>query len=137
MALISTPGLIGRVGDLSEPNVEGDLRNGGKWEVGQKVWSWTRMQFGVNGEITDLETKTKDDTPYERFRKITPRSALFFDRPGLPKGNGLANLWNGEAKFNFIVYGQRGRQYCSASFHVWVSMVNGKAFLREVGGGHY
>jgi hypothetical protein len=137
IAFIRTPGRIGRVGDLTDPDVKGDLRNGGKWEVGQKIWSWTRFQFGENGEITDFETKTKDDTPYERFRKITPRSALFFDRPGLPKDNGLANLWNGEAKFNLIVYGQRGRQYCSVSFHIWVSMVNGKAFLREVGGGHY
>jgi len=136
-AEIHTPGRIGQVGDLTHGKVKGNLYNGGKWEVGQKIWSWTRMQFGEDGEMIDYEDKTHDDSPLPDHRLISRTTALFFDRPGLPKSNSLANLRNGEAKFNIMVYAQRGRHYCSASFHIWVSVVNGKPFLREVGGGLY
>ena len=136
-AEIDTPGRIGQVGDLSDANVNGALNNGGQWEVGQKTWEWQRLQFGRGGPVYEGEIKTKDDSPYPDQRIVEGKKALFFDRPGMQKTLNGTPLINGVAKFNIIVYAQNGTQYCSASFHLTVSVVDGKPVLNEVGGGLY
>ena len=70
-------------------------------------------------------------------RTISRTTASWHDTPGLPKDKVIANIWNGEAKHNIIVYAVRGRNYLSVSFHVRVVVENGRPRFAEAGEGHY
>lgn len=132
---VSVKSGIGQIGDGTDPSIEGNLNNGGKAQVGQQAFEWSRHEFD-NGLITQGSIETHDDSPLKSRRSVAKdaRSVWWHDTPGVSNMRGIVN---GEAKFNMIVYAQNGRNYCAVYFHVRVVVTNRTPTLAEFGPGHY
>jgi hypothetical protein len=132
-------GGIGKVGDGSEDEVvQGNLPGGGKWQVGQMVAASVYESFTTNILPPETRyTRTKDDSPTRSNREIQGNSFSWHDTPGFMRRLGRADLEFGEAKYNFIVYAQRGRSRCEIRFHVRETFSGGKISRWSVGRGLY
>lgn len=129
---------IGQVGDPSASpqelaDIKGDLKNGGKWRIGQ--WkhpiavkgSWadgTKEEISADAPLG----QTTDDSPRPYSRNVKGRNFWWKDAPGLNAFKDAA-LVSGYQSTNFVLYAvhlENPNKVCQIRFHMENTFSNGK-----------
>ncbi len=136
---------IGRIGDpnadpAEQKDVNGDLKNGGKWIVGQWVYhrsgSQTQTLDGKKHYSPPIpfspNDKTTDDSPRKgSILHLSAQRIVWFDSPGFTiQSPGRTMIW-GSMSANFLVYAQNGSERCAVRFHI-DSVFNASGFHTQI-----
>src|SRR6185369_5802424 len=126
---------VGRIGDPgAKPEVlaevQGDLKNGGRWTIGQWIFPIATRARHADGTPYPPNPNSpvgqrSDDSPRPYSRNVRGRNFWWSDAPGFlsSKSNPMVS---GYINANFVVYAYNGIQACKVSFNIEGTFRDGK-----------